>query len=352
MRRGHCGILIPAAIVRVGTDMKKLPLSLTRRLLLAGSAATPFALPRLVQAQTSLPDKSLTILVGFAANGGTDTIARAIAPMIEGRVGRHTVVVNRAGLAGAVPGEMLKKDSGDGSTVAFMASTTLISKLATPNFPFDPLTDIKAISMAGTWPIGLAVSPRLGIRTFDEYLRWLRGDDPKRLKLGSTASDVFIQAFSLMVGKAFSITFEPQPYRGTVPLTNDLRDGRLSAAASGVVSLLEQHRSGGLRLLMVTSPKRLPMAPDVPTARELGYAGLEDVEWFSFFASPKTPEPVILEWNRQIRAVLSDKELIARLAQTGMTVETSTPEEASARVVAHLDVWKQHLKDVGMASLN
>jgi tripartite-type tricarboxylate transporter receptor subunit TctC len=328
------------------------PLSLTRRLLLAGSAATPLLLPRPGQAQTTLPDKALTVLVGFAANGGTDTIARAIVPLIERRVGRHMTVSNRPGAAGAVPGELLKKDSGDGSTVAFMASTTLISKLATPDFPFDPLTDMKAISLAGTWPIGIAVSPKLGIRTFDEYLRWLRVDDPKRLKLGSTASDVFIQAFSLMVGKTLGITFEPSPYRGTVPLTNDLKDGRLPAAASGVVSLLEQHRGGGLRLLMVTSPQRLPMAPDVPTARELGYPGLEDVEWFAFFASAKTPAPLIAEWNRQIRIVLTDKELIAKVAQIGMTVETSTPEEASARMAGHLDVWKRHLQEVGMPPLN
>ena len=292
------------------------------------------------------------MLVGFAANGGTDTIAHAIVPTIERRVGRHMTIADHPGAAGAGPGEMLKKDSGDGSTVAFMASTTLISKLATPDFPFDPLTDVKAISLAGTWPIALAVSPKLGIRTFDEYLRWLRGDDPKRLKLGSTASDVFIQAFSLMVGKALGITFQPSPYRGTVPLTDDLRDGRLSAAVSGVVSLLEQHRGGGLRLLMVTSPERLPVAPDIPTARELGYPGLEDLEWFAFFASAKTPAPLIAEWNRQIRIVLTDKELIARVEQTGMTVETSTPEEAQARVASHLDTWKRHLQEVGMPPAN
>ncbi len=325
---------------------------LTRRFLLASGTAAPLLLPRPGRSQTVLPDKALTVLVGFAANGGTDTIARAIVPRIEQRVGRHMTVANHPGAAGAVPGELLKKASADGSTVAFMSSTTLISKLATPDFPFDPLTDVTAISLAGTWPIGLAVSPKLGIRTFDDYLKWLRVDDPKRLKLGSTASDVFIQAFSLMVGKTLGIKFEPSPYRGTVPLTNDLRDGRLPAAASGVVSLLESHRGGGLRLLMVTSPQRLPMAPDVPTARELGYPGLEDVEWFAFFAPARTPAPLIAEWNRQIRIVLTDRELIARVAQTGMTVETSTPEEASARVAGHLDVWKRHLQEVGMPASN
>jgi tripartite-type tricarboxylate transporter receptor subunit TctC len=119
------------------------PPILSRRLLLAGSAAAPLLLPESGQAQTTLPDKALTVLVGFAANGGTDTIARAIVPAIERRVGRHTTVSNRPGSSGAVPGEVLKKDSGDGSTVAFLASTTLISKLATHDFPFDPLTEAK-----------------------------------------------------------------------------------------------------------------------------------------------------------------------------------------------------------------
>jgi tripartite-type tricarboxylate transporter receptor subunit TctC len=327
------------------------PLHITRRLLLSGSAASPFILPGPTRAQTVLPDKSLTILVGFAANGGTDTIARALAVPLERRLGRHTTVINRPGSAGAIPGEMLKKDPGDGSTVAFLSSTTLISKLAVKDFPFDPLVDVKAISLAGTWPMGLAVSPKIGVRTFDEYLNWLRVDDPKRRKLGSTASDTFIEAFSRMVGRAMGITFEASPYRGTVPLTNDLADGRLSAAVSGVVSLLEQHRSGSLRLLMTTSPTRLKVAPEIPTARELGYPGLEDLEWFAFFASANTPAPLIAEWNRQIRAVLADGDLTSRLAQIGMTVETSTPEETAARVAGHLEVWKDHLQEVGIAAL-
>jgi tripartite-type tricarboxylate transporter receptor subunit TctC len=325
------------------------PRFLTRRTVLAGSLVSPALWPGVGRAQTILPDKALTILVGFAANGGTDTIARAIAAPIERRVGRHLSVLTKPGSAGAIPGEMLKKGSADGSTVGFLASTTLVSKLAAADFPFDPLTDVTAISLAGTWPMALAVSPKLGVKTFDEYLRWLRTDDPKRLKLGSTASDTFIEAFSRMVGKALAVTFQPTAYRGTVALTDDLQEGRLPAAVSGIVSLLEHHRGGRLRLLMTTSPERLPVAPDVPTARELGYPGLEDLEWFAFFASAKTPAPLIGEWNRQIRAVMADKELTAQLTEIGLTVLTSTPEEAAARVAGHLKVWKDHMQDVGMS---
>jgi tripartite-type tricarboxylate transporter receptor subunit TctC len=328
----------------------KIP-SLTRRTLLAGGVLAPALLPNFSRAQTRLPDKGLEFLVGFVANGGADVVARAIAAPIERRTGRHISVQNRPGNAGSVPGEIVKKSAPDGSTLAFLSSTTLVSKLVQPNFPFDPVTDLTAISLAGTWPMGLAVSPKTGIRTFDEYLKWVWHDDAKRLVLGSTASDAFIEAFSMMVGKSLGVKFQPAAYRGAQPMVNDLSEGRLSAAVSSTASLVEGYRSNRLRLLMTTSPKRLPAAPDVPTARELGYPGLEGLEWFAFFAPTKTPAPLISEWNHQIRAVFAEGELIARLSQMGITPETSTSEEAAARVVDHLGLWKERMFDVGMRTI-
>lgn len=325
---------------------------IVRRSLLAGAAASPFVRASSGIAQTTLPDKSVQLLVGFLTGGGTDIVARKIAPHIERRIGRHVTVANRPGGPGALPGELLKKDAGEGTLLGFLASSTLVSKLMMPDFPFDPLTDITPVTLAGTWPMALAVSPQLGVKTFAEYLEWAKGDDPKRRKLGSTASDPFIQAFSLMVGKAMGIRFEPASYRGASPMVNDLKDGRLSAAVSGLVSLLEHHRGGRLKILMTTAPKRLTVAPDIPTARELGHPDLEDLEWFAFFVSSRTPEPIVNEWNRQIRAVLADKGLQAELSQFGMMVETSTPQEAAARVAGHLKVWKDHMLSVGMAPTN
>jgi tripartite-type tricarboxylate transporter receptor subunit TctC len=245
----------------------------------------------------------------------------------------------------------VKRSAPDGTTLAFLSSTTLVSRLNQQDFPFDPMRDLTAISLAGTWPIGLAVSSKTDIRTFDEYLKWVWRDDPKHLVLGSTASDTFIDAFSMMVGKSLGVKFQPAAYRGAQPMVNDLSEGRLSAAVSATASLMEGHRSNRLRLLMTTSPKRLSAAPEVPTARELGYPGLEGLEWFAFFAPAKTPAPLITEWNSQIRAVFTEGELKARLTQLGMTSETSTPEEAAARVVDHLGLWKDRMFDVGMRTI-
>jgi tripartite-type tricarboxylate transporter receptor subunit TctC len=328
-------------------------LSLSRRSLLGTAAgAAPALLPFGGQGQTILPDKGLSILVGFQANGGADITARMIAIQLERRLGRRVVVENRPGDSGGVPGELVKKGSSDGSTVAYLASTTLVSRLGQQDFPFDPLVDLAPISLAGTWPMGLAVSPSLGISTFDEYLKWLKSGEEERQKLGNTASDAFIRAFNLMFSKALGVTVKAVPFRGAAAMVGDLAVGRIPAAVSGIVSLLQHHRGGRLKLLMTTGDKRLAVAKDIPTARELGYGGLEVVEWFAFFARAGTAAPLIDEWNRHLHTVLDDRGLIDEIAQFGMAVETSTPQETAARVAAHLKAWKARMEAVGMRPVN
>jgi tripartite-type tricarboxylate transporter receptor subunit TctC len=324
--------------------------SLPRRTLLGLGAAASFS--GTSRGQSILPDKGLRIVIGFAAGGGTDVISRLIAKSLERRLGRRVEVENRPGSAGALAGEQMKRTVPDGSTVAFLASTTLVSKLALPTFPFDPVSDVAPISLAGSWPMGFAVSPKLGLATFNDYLAWVKDGDAQRRKLGNTASDAFIQTFNLMTSKAMGISLEPVNYRGTAALVNDLSDGRLPAAASGIVSLLEQHRGGRLRLLMTTGKKRLAVAPKLPTARELGYPDLEVIEWFVVVAPKDTPEPVINEWNRLLQLVFDEPDLTAELVQLGLAPETSTPAAAAARIIAHQKSWQERMLAVGMQPMN
>ena len=327
-----------------------MPLTLPRRSLLACSA--PALLAPSVRAQTGLPDKGLRILVGFQANGGTDIIARLIATQLQRRLGRHVVVENKPGDSGSVPGELVRKGAADGSTLAFLASTTLVARLGQADFPFDPLVDLAPVSLAGNWPMGLAVSPKLGISTFAEYLEYLKSSEPDRNKLGNTASDAFIQAFNLMFSKEVGVATKGVNFRGAAALVSDLAQGRIPAAVSGVVSLLQHHRGGRLKLLMTTGAKRLAVARDVPTARELGYPGLEVVEWFGYFAKAGTGTALIDEWNRQLHLVLDDRVLGSELAQLGLEVEASTPQEMAARIADHQKAWKARMQSVGMQPMN
>ena len=332
--------------------MKRL-LSRRHSLFAFGAAcATPTIVPSRAFGDTILPDKGLRIFVGFAAGGGADKMARVIAPRLESRVGRHVSVENRPGGTAAIPGELLVKGPKDGSIVAFLASTTLASKFIVNDFPFDPLTDIAAITIAGLSQTGLAVSPKIGVTAFADYLRWLKVDEPDRRRLGNTSSSAFVEVFGKLIGREIDVKLTTVPYRGAAPMVNDLQIGRLPAGVTAVTSLLEHHRGGRLRLLLTSGSKRSAMAPGVPTAAELGYPNLEVTEWFGFFASSAVPAPLIAEWNRHLRAVLADREVKAELVQLGLEVETSTPEAAAAYVASYLRGWKDRIELVGMGPTN
>ena len=321
-----------------------------RRRSLFGLAAAASAIP--ARAQTILPNKTLRLLVGFQANGGTDIICRLIATQLERRLGRRVVVENKPGGSGGLPGQLVAASPPDGTTLAFLASTTLVAKLGPSEYPFDPQGDLTAISLAGTWPMALAVSPKIGVETFADYLTWLKSGEPERQRFGNTASDAFINAFNRMFSKELGVTMHGVPYRGIVPMVNDLADGKIPAAVSGIVSLLEHHRGRRIKLLVTTGAKRLAGAKDIPTARELGFGALEVTEWFGFFANTATPQPLIEEWNRHIRAVLEDANLVGTLAEMGMEVGSSTPQEARERLALHLKEWRARMVAVGIAPAN
>jgi tripartite-type tricarboxylate transporter receptor subunit TctC len=200
--------------------------------------------------------------------------------------------------------------------------------------------------------MGLAVSPKIGVETFADYLAWLKSGEADRQRFGNTASDALINAFNLMFSRELGVTMRGVPYRGTGPMVNDLAEGRTPAAVSGIVSLLEHHRGRRLKLLLTTGPKRLTVAPDIPTVRELGFANLEVQEWFAFFANPSTPTPLIEEWNHHIRAVLEMREIVDALAQIGMEAGSSTPQEARDRVASHLGEWRKRMAAVGLQPSN
>ena len=161
---------------------------LPRRALL-GFAAAAAALPAV--AQTIIPDEGIDILVGFQSTGGPDVVARRISTELERRLGRRIGVENRPGDAGARPGDTLKRQPPDGTVLALFASPTFIAQLSEPGSRFDPIADLAPISLVGTWPVALAVSPKIGVSTFEEYRRWLKSDDPARHKIGSTIPDAF-----------------------------------------------------------------------------------------------------------------------------------------------------------------
>lgn len=322
--------------------------SLLRRSLLA----TAIAAPVVARAQNSLPDRSLRIVVGFAAGGGSDTMARAIAATLEQRVGRRVVVENRPGGTGAAAGEAIKHAAPDGTMVAFMPTSSMVAKLLLTSYPFDPLTDLAPVTTAGNFIQALAVSPRSGVATIAEYVAWLKSDEPGRRRIGATATDVSLAFYSRLLGREFGVPIEGVPFRGTTAMVNDLAEGRLPAGVGALTSLIVAHRGGRVRLLAVSGANRSALTPDLPTAAEAGYPALHMEEWYGFFARTGTAPSLIDAWNRELASALNSRELAAQLSQTGLEVETSTPEQCSARLEAHLRKWQGTIEALGLKPTN
>lgn len=348
---------VPCAIIsachgrrlRHADDVQK-PGALLRRSLLATGAA--FAAPSIARGQSELPDRTLRIFVGFAAGGGTDVKARLIARGLERRVGRHIVVENRPGGTGAAAGEALKSAPPDGASVAFMPSVSLAAKLVVPNYPIDPMVELVPITVVGTFQTAIAVSPKIGVSSFSEYITWLKAGGPERRRFGITGDDAFTQYYVRLIGRETATPLQGVPYRGAATMVADLEQGRIPAGASGITSLLEHHRGRRVRIVLTSGAKRVSVAPDLPTASELGHPALEMLEWYGFFAIRSTPRRLIDAWNRELRALLASREITDELAALGLEVETTTPDEAAAEMATYLQRWKSLLAAFGMKTTN
>jgi tripartite-type tricarboxylate transporter receptor subunit TctC len=329
-------------------------MKLSRRCSLAALAGltTGILMPGAGRAETVLPDRALRMFIGFSANGGTDIMARAIATRFERRAGRRTTVEYRPGGVGAGAGEQLKRNPPDGTTIAFMPSTTLAASLVIERFPFDPVKDVICLTPVGFSPIALAISTATGASTFDDFLKWMANGEPIQHRIGSTASDAFLDIFRKTLGEALGAGLDTVHYRGALPMVNDLIAGRIPAAVATTPSLLEHHRSGRVRIVMVSGSKRLAALRDVPTAVELGYKTLDLQSWYGFFAAAMTPAPLVEEWNRQLRAVVAETEVAAQLTQLGLEVGTMDIAEAEKLPATDLGEWRKRMQEAGMKPVN
>jgi tripartite-type tricarboxylate transporter receptor subunit TctC len=308
---------------------------------LLGGAALGQSLPR---------ERDIRIFVGFDAGGGADSVARAIAVQLQRRLSRRIIVENRAGMFGAVPGELVRKAGPDGSELALLSSTTLISRLTTKGFPFDPARDLSPLTKVGNFPIAFAVSPTLGIATFKEYVDWISQGDAQRRRIAVSSNTTFVEVLNVLLRRSIGETLEPVYYRGVVPILGDLRDGRIPATVNTLTSLLPPHRGHRTRILMTTGSRRLSAAPNIPTALELGLQTLDMEEWFAFFASPATPAPLVTQLNGRLRAVIEDREMVELLKPLGLEVESSSPAELTELIEAHRRAWQARLADTGVAA--
>ena len=292
-------------------------------------------------AQAALPQGLVRILVGFPPGGGTDVMGRTIAERLRqrGRL-RNIVVENRAGASGTLACEALKHAAPDGTTLLFAPSASTVQPVLTfRRLPFDPRTDFAPIALTGTVQTVYVVAPHLPLRSFGEYVDWVRADR-RRGNFGSTALGSTTHFFGLQLAAAFGIELEPVGYRGAAPLVSDLAAGHIAAGCGGLSDFLSHHEAGKLRILIASGGRRAASAPGIPTIAELGHPDRASVGFYGFFAPAGTPVPVVEALNAELAAATLDPEVKAQLLALGLEPEASTPAALGRLLAEDIERWR------------
>ncbi len=289
-------------------------------------------------AQTTYPSQPIKIIVAFTPGTGMDTIARVVGPRLSERLGQSVVVQNQPGASGNIGADAVAKSNPDGYTILMGANTMLMASQMYKNVNFDPVKDFAPVSMAAYGSLMLVANPKTGIKSLADLIKEAQAK-PGAISFGSpgvgTPHHMAMELF-----KFESNTFMLHvPYRGSAGYTQDLLGGELNVGFLPVHIAQGFVKSGRLNALAVGSPKRHPVAPDVPTFDEVGVKRIDVDLWYAFFLPSKTPAAVVNRLNTEMAAILRQADVKDILGKAGMDASASSPAELSAIVAKDYPRW-------------
>ena len=306
----------------------------------AGQAQTPAA-------TTPWPSKPIRMIVTFPPGGSTDATVRIIAPKLGERLGQQVVIDNRPGAGGNIGLAALAKSDPDGYTIGVGASGGLAAYAALyPKMPFDTQKDFVPISLLAHIPFVLVVPPNSPIRSVADLIAQAKVE-PGKIAVGhggnGTAMHLSVQLFKLMAG----VDVTEVAYKGSGPVALDVIGGQVPAGMLDLPSVLQQIKAGKVRALGVTGSTRLPQLPDVPTLAEAGVKGYDSTGWFGVVAPAATPAAVVARLQNEMRAVLSDPDVIAGARAAGVELSPTTSVEFGRFIASETVKWADVIKRSG-----
>ena len=312
--------------------------SIDRRSLLAFTGLMLGGLCTGALAQSAYPTQNIKIVVPFTPGTGMDTIARVVAPRLAERLGQSVVVQNQPGASGNIGADAVAKSTPDGYTILMGANTMLMASQMYKSVSFDPVKDFSSVSMAAYGSLMLVAHPKTGIKTVAELVSQVRAK-PGSVSFGSpgvgTPHHMAMELFKLETN-TFMLHV---PYRGSAGYTQDLLGGELNVGFLPVHIAQGFVKSGRLNALAVGSPKRHPVAPDVPTFEEMGVKRIDVDLWYAFFVPSKTPSAVVSRLNTEMAAILRQADVKEILGKAGLDAVASTPPELAAIVAKDYPRW-------------
>jgi tripartite-type tricarboxylate transporter receptor subunit TctC len=308
---------------------------------LAGLALGTASLSALAQA--NFPAQTLKIVVPFTPGTGMDTIARVVAPRLSEKLGQPVVVQNQPGASGNIGADAVAKSNADGYTILMGANTMLMASQMYKSTSFDPVKDFSAVSMAAYGSLMLVAHPKTGIKSIADLVSQVKAK-PGSVSFGSpgvgTPHHMAMELFKLETN-TFMLHV---PDRGSAGYTQDLLGGELNVGFLPVHIAQGFVKNGRLNALAVGSPKRHPVAPDVPTFDEMGVKRIDVDLWYAFFVPSKTPSAVVTRLNTEMAAILRQADVKEILGKAGLDAVASTPPELAAIVAKDYPRWGNVIK--------
>lgn len=299
-----------------------------RRLLAFGAIAL---LPLGVQAG-DWPSRPLKLIVPFPPGGAADTVGRFYAERLASSLGQPVVVENKPGAGTAIAAEAAARAVPDGYTLSLAPAgqLTILPHLA-KDLRFDPLKDFAPVSVVASVPYVVAANDTLPVNSLQALTAHARAN-PGKVSYSSCGSDTLCHLAGALYGSLTGTELLHVPYKGSAPAVAALLGGEVNVAFDTLTVLAPQIRAGKAKGLAITSAKRSPALPDVPTAAEAGLPGYEVSSWFGIVVPVATPAPVVERLGRELAEIASQPATRARFAEQGLDVESTTPE-AFARLI-------------------
>lgn len=297
------------------------------------------------QADT-FPSRPIHLVVGYAAGGSTDQIARIVGQKLSEELGQPVVIDNKPGAGATIASDYVSKSTPDGytlfmSTIANTINTTLYRRL-----PFDFERDFAPVSLVATVPNVLVVNPDVPAKTVQEFVA-LAKKNPEKLYFASSGSGSSIHLSGELFNMVAGVKLTHVPYKGSAPAVVDLMSGQVQAMFDNLSSSLPYIKAGKLRALAVTSATRSPAAPDIPTMAEAGLPDCEVLSWFALVAPAKTPQPIIDKLNAAVVKLLADPSTKQQFDNIGADPASSTPAALAALISSETAKWGKVVKTSG-----
>ena len=319
----------------------KLSLQCAAILTVLGAVITPQA----IAASADYPNRPVRLIVGFPPGGAADILARAAGQQLSERLGQQIVIDNRGGAGGLIATETTARANADGYTLLFSSIPHVINPHLYKKVAYDALKDFSPVVQFVAVPLMMASGPSLPAQSVKELIDYAKAN-PGKLNYGSagsgSSSHLAVELFKSMAG----IRMEHIPYKGTGPLITDMLGGQIGVTIASAVPLAPQVRSGKLRGLAVTGPKRSPAFPTIPAIAET-VKGYEVVNWFGVFAPAGVPKALTARINSALNDALRTPELLKTLQAQGAEAVGGTPEDFDRVVRADFVKWGRVVKEYG-----